>query len=60
MPEIPKAVAEQLKDGGVIVAPVGRETQRLVVGEKQGGRIIERVICDVRFVRMIGEYGFEQ
>ncbi len=60
VPEIPRVVTEQLKDGGVIVAPVGLELQQLVVGEKHGSKIIERTVCDVRFVRLIGEYGFEQ
>ena len=61
VPEIPEPLVEQLVDGGLIVAPVGgRSVQRLVACEKKANRIISRAICDVRFVRLIGKYGFEQ
>jgi hypothetical protein len=33
--------------------------QELVVCEKKAGRLIERTICDVRFVKLVGKYGFE-
>jgi len=61
VPEIPKPLAGQLVDGGLIVAPVGgRSVQELVAGEKKGDNLIGRAICDVRFVRLIGKHGFEQ
>jgi len=61
VPEIPEPLIEQLADGGLIVAPVGgRGVQGLVACEKKAGKLISRAICDVRFVRLIGEYGFEQ
>ncbi|MBN1804864.1 MAG: protein-L-isoaspartate(D-aspartate) O-methyltransferase [Sedimentisphaerales bacterium] len=61
VPAIPKPLLGQLADGGFLVGPVGYGgAQELVVCEKRGNKLIERVICDVRFVRLIGEYGFNQ
>lgn len=61
VPEIPEPLVKQLADGGLIVTPVGgRGVQGLVACEKKAGKLISRAICDVRFVRLIGEYGFEQ
>jgi protein-L-isoaspartate(D-aspartate) O-methyltransferase len=59
VPRIPEPLIEQLVEGGLIVAPVGLSgVQRLVVCEKKAGRIAERVVCDVRFVKLVGEYSF--
>ncbi len=61
VPKMPEPLAEQLADGGLIVAPVGYGgVQKLVACEKKADKIIERLICDVRFVKLLGEYGFEQ
>jgi len=61
VPEIPEPLIEQLADDGLIVAPVGgRGVQGLVACEKKADKLISRPICDVRFVRLIGEHGFEQ
>jgi protein-L-isoaspartate(D-aspartate) O-methyltransferase len=61
VPQIPKPLAKQLADGGLIVAPVGYGgAQELVVCEKRADKFIDRLICDVRFVKLFGEYGFEQ
>ena len=61
VPEIPETLVGQLADGGLIVAPVGgRSVQGLVACEKKTNKIICRAICDVRFVRLIGKYGFGQ
>jgi protein-L-isoaspartate(D-aspartate) O-methyltransferase len=61
VPRIPDPLAEQLADGGIMVAPVGHEgVQALMAYEKRAGKITERFICDVRFVRLLGEYGFEE
>lgn len=61
VPEIPEPLIRQLTDGGLIVAPVGGMTvQRLVAFEKKEDKLISRAICDVRFVRLIGKYGFGQ
>jgi protein-L-isoaspartate(D-aspartate) O-methyltransferase len=61
VPEIPEPVLGQLGEGGLLIAPVGYGgAQELVAGEKREGRLVERVICDVRFVKLLGEHGFEQ
>jgi protein-L-isoaspartate(D-aspartate) O-methyltransferase len=61
VPRIPGPLVEQLKDNGLIVAPVGGAgVQELVVGTKKEEKVTERFICDVRFVRLIGEQAFEQ
>jgi protein-L-isoaspartate(D-aspartate) O-methyltransferase len=61
IPEMTGPLLEQLADGGLAVAPVGYGgVQRLLVYEKKADKIIERFICDVRFVKLFGEYGFEE
>ena len=61
VPQIPKPLLRQLAYGGFLVGPVGYGgAQELVVCEKRPGMLIERVICDVRFVKLFGEHGFEQ
>jgi protein-L-isoaspartate(D-aspartate) O-methyltransferase len=60
VPAIPQPVIDQLGEGGIIVAPVGgKGVQELVVGIKKEGKLIERSVCDVRFVRLIGKYAFK-
>ena len=59
-PEIPKTLTDQMSDGGRIVAPVGgRDIQELVTLEKQGDRMISEYHGGVRFVPLIGMYGWE-
>jgi protein-L-isoaspartate(D-aspartate) O-methyltransferase len=60
VPAVPEPVAGQLCEGGLIVAPIGAAgVQELVVCEKKAGKLTERAICDVRFVKLVGKYGFE-
>jgi len=60
VPQIPRPLTEQLVDGGIIIAPVGYSgVQELIICEKKAGRFIESAICDVRFVKLRGKYGFE-
>lgn len=60
-PEIPAPLKAQLADGGRLVAPVGgRISQELVVLERHGDRFLEELHGDVRFVLLIGEYGWEE
>jgi protein-L-isoaspartate O-methyltransferase len=45
----------------VLVAPIGGGgAQELVVCEKKANRFMERAICDVRFVKLVGKHGFDQ
>ena len=61
VPAIPQPLIEQLVEGGLMVVPIGSGwVQQLVVCEKIKGKIVERSICDVRFVKLIGQYAFEQ
>jgi len=61
VPEIPQPLVEQLVEGGLIVAPVGPPgVQELIVCENKKGEIAGRVICGCRFVRLLGQYGFEE
>jgi len=60
LPKIPEPIAGQLADGGLVVAPVGGAgAQELVVCEKKANRFMERTICDVRFVKLVGKHAFE-
>jgi protein-L-isoaspartate(D-aspartate) O-methyltransferase len=61
VPAIPEPLPGQLADGGFLIGPVGYGgAQELIVCEKRGSRLIERVICDVRFVKLFGKYGFNK
>jgi protein-L-isoaspartate(D-aspartate) O-methyltransferase len=54
-PEVPKALVEQLKEGGVLVAPVGPEgaVQTLFRYRKRGGKLDQESLGSVRFVPMV-------
>jgi protein-L-isoaspartate(D-aspartate) O-methyltransferase len=59
-PEIPRTLTDQLAGGGRLVIPVGgRDIQELVILEKQGDRLIPEYHGGVRFVPLIGRYGWE-
>ncbi len=51
--EIPPPLVEQLKEGGIIVAPIGGYFQELVVAKKEKGIIAKKSIIPVRFVPMM-------
>ena len=59
VPKVPGQLINQLGAGGIIVVPVGQGgSQELIVGTKKEGKLIERVVCDVRFVKLVGKYAF--
>jgi protein-L-isoaspartate(D-aspartate) O-methyltransferase len=61
VPGIPEPLIGQLAEAGYIVAPVGgRGSQRLLNCQKRKGRLFESAVCDVRFVKLVGRYGFER
>jgi protein-L-isoaspartate(D-aspartate) O-methyltransferase len=61
VPRVPQPLIDQLGAGGVIVVPIGDTgAQELVVGVKKEGKLIERVVCDVRFVKLVGQHAFEE
>ncbi|MBW9223796.1 protein-L-isoaspartate O-methyltransferase [Methanothermococcus sp. SCGC AD-155-E23] len=59
-PKIPKPLIEQLKDGGKMVIPVGKDLQELILLEKRGGKIFKKKLCEVAFVPLIGEEGWKE
>jgi protein-L-isoaspartate(D-aspartate) O-methyltransferase len=59
-PAIPKPLLEQLAEGGRMVIPLGdAETQNLTLVEKQDGMIRTATATGVRFVPLLGEFGFK-
>jgi len=58
-PAIPEPLYEQLKPGGLIVAPVGDESsQELMVVEKTPAGPRLTPLCGCRFVKLIGKAGW--
>jgi protein-L-isoaspartate(D-aspartate) O-methyltransferase len=61
VPNLPQPVVEQLAEGGIIVAPLGYGgVQQLMAFEKKGQRLIEKMLCGCRFVKLIGEHAFDE
>ncbi len=61
IPKIPQHLIDQLISDGIIVYPLGSGgLQELIVGIKKDDKLIERAVCDVRFVKLIGQYGFKE
>jgi protein-L-isoaspartate(D-aspartate) O-methyltransferase len=60
-PEIPAPLVEQLASGGRMVIPLGdRVSQTLTLVERNGDGVRSRTVADVRFVPLVGEFGFRQ
>jgi protein-L-isoaspartate(D-aspartate) O-methyltransferase len=60
-PEVPAPLVEQLAQGGRMVIPLGdRASQTLTLVERQGDGVKTSTIADVRFVPLVGEFGFRQ
>ncbi len=59
-PQVPKPLLAQLAEGGRLVAPAGsRDVQELVRIVKKGEQFKETYHGGVRFVPLIGEYGWD-
>lgn len=60
IPAIPQVLADQLKDGGRIVAPVGEDMdhQELVTIDKKGEELLLMTRDFVQFVTLEGEFGW--
>jgi protein-L-isoaspartate(D-aspartate) O-methyltransferase len=60
-PKIPEPLMEQLAEGGRMVIPVGDSLdQDLLKIRKVGGEPLTEDLGAVRFVRLVGEYGWEE
>jgi protein-L-isoaspartate(D-aspartate) O-methyltransferase len=60
-PDIPPPLVEQLAEGGRMVIPVGDEfSQTLIKGVKRGGKLHTKALEPVRFVKLVGAYGFKE
>jgi len=53
--QIPQPLVDQLKEGGRMIIPVGRQgdNQKLVKVSKEEGQVLTRVVMDVKFVPMV-------
>ena len=60
-PEIPGPLVEQLAPGGRMVIPLGdRANQTLTLVRREGDQLRTTTVADVRFVPLLGEFGFRQ
>jgi protein-L-isoaspartate(D-aspartate) O-methyltransferase len=58
-PEIPAPLVEQLAPGGRMVIPLGdRASQTLTLVRREGDQLHTSTVADVRFVPLLGEFGF--
>ncbi len=60
-PHVPEPLTRQLRDGGVLVIPVGGIYlyQTLVRVRKMGGRVSEENLGGVAFVPLVGRHGYK-
>jgi protein-L-isoaspartate(D-aspartate) O-methyltransferase len=58
-PEVPPVLVEELVNGGLLVIPVGDQSDQIrTVIERRPGRNIERPQFACRFVKLVGEHGW--
>jgi protein-L-isoaspartate(D-aspartate) O-methyltransferase len=58
-PDIPAPLVEQLAPGGRLIIPLGdRHTQVLTVARRVGNELETSTVADVRFVPLLGQFGF--
>jgi protein-L-isoaspartate(D-aspartate) O-methyltransferase len=60
-PEVPAPLVQQLASGGRMVIPLGdRASQTLTLVERKDDGIRASTIADVRFVPLVGQFGFSE
>lgn len=58
-PKIPKPLIDQLKEKGIIVAPVGDMTEQIMIrARKKQGKLVEEKLGHFMFVPLKGRYGY--
>jgi protein-L-isoaspartate(D-aspartate) O-methyltransferase len=58
-PVVPKALTDQLNEGGILIIPVGgRQFQRMLRIRKVNGQLVEEKFEDFAFVPLLGEGGW--
>jgi protein-L-isoaspartate(D-aspartate) O-methyltransferase len=59
VPAPPQPLVNQLKDGGLMVVPIGEQHyQTLMLYKKENSGLAASEICGCRFVKLVGRYGF--
>lgn len=60
--EIPQSLKDQLQDGGILCIPAGSKGygQNLFLIRKEGSEFKTKIITGVRFVPLLGKYGFQE
>ena len=59
-PVIPKALTDQLADGGILIIPVGdRDSQRMIRIRKAGDKLVKEDFANFAFVPLLGEQGWK-
>jgi protein-L-isoaspartate(D-aspartate) O-methyltransferase len=59
-PVIPKALTDQLADGGILIIPVGdRESQKMLRIRKFDGKLTKEEFTNFAFVPLLGEQGWK-
>jgi protein-L-isoaspartate(D-aspartate) O-methyltransferase len=59
-PGLPDVIIKQLREGGIIVAPVGERFSQIVIkGRKNKGVLVEEFQVPCVFVPLLGEYGWK-
>ncbi|MEM2916476.1 MAG: protein-L-isoaspartate(D-aspartate) O-methyltransferase [Candidatus Woesearchaeota archaeon] len=60
-PRIPKALKDQLKEGGILLIPVGSMyAQRMIKARKVRGKLETEDLGDYVFVPLIGKFGIKE
>jgi protein-L-isoaspartate(D-aspartate) O-methyltransferase len=58
-PKVPQPLGEQLAEGGRLLVPLGgRDEQMLAIVTRRGAELERRDIAPVRFVPLVGKYGW--
>lgn len=60
-PKVPQPLVEQLADGGKLLIPLGgMDEQELVMFTRRGTELVRESILPVRFVPLLGTYGWRE